>query len=467
VLRPLLSGLAVQPNLEQVIALMSQTLISRPNLEKVVKMAGLDESLKSDDDRTVLITRLQRTITIKGAGKENLYSISYVDEDRQVAERVVQSLVTLFMEGSVVDNRKDSESAREFIDEQLEVYRQKLEDAESSITEFKRRHVGMMPSEGPGYFARLDDAKAAVKRATLDLREAENSMESLRHRLSQVPEFPLQDSKAGGEPIAPESELDRRIAAHEKKLDDLRLTYTEQHPDIIGLVRIIEQLKQQRAAEASLASGRLQASDGQQAAPTTSQAKNPLYQQLAMSLATAEANVAVMRTRLAEYGQRYAELQSVAGAMPQVEAAYTQLTRDYELNKARYAELLKRRDSAQISTDMQSSEVALSFRVVDPPRVVPITPDPRLLITAVLGAALAGGLGVAFLVSQIKPTINDEHRLKLVTGLRVLGTVELARTELQEMRRKRGLAALFISFASLLSAYAAIMATFLMTAARI
>ncbi len=46
VLRPLMAGLAVQPNIDQQIAMLSRTLISRPNVEKLINMADLDLGVK-------------------------------------------------------------------------------------------------------------------------------------------------------------------------------------------------------------------------------------------------------------------------------------------------------------------------------------------------------------------------------------------------------------------------------------
>ena len=86
-----------------------------------------------------------------------------------------------------------------------------------------------------------------------------------------------------------------------------------------------------------------------------------MYEQLTVSLASAEANVAAMKARVEEYGVRYNELQAAANALPQVEAEYKQLTRDYEVIKARYDKLLERRESAQISGDVEASDVVMGF----------------------------------------------------------------------------------------------------------
>src|SRR4051794_25718770 len=79
ILKPLLSGLALQPNLDQQVALMSRTLISRPNVEKLIRMADLDLKAKTQSDRDELIDGVMRTISLNGNISSNLYVISYRD----------------------------------------------------------------------------------------------------------------------------------------------------------------------------------------------------------------------------------------------------------------------------------------------------------------------------------------------------------------------------------------------------
>jgi polysaccharide chain length determinant protein (PEP-CTERM system associated) len=222
---------------------------------------------------------------------------------------------------------------------------------------------------------------------------------------------------------------------------------------------MINQLKEQKQREAKL----------KKPSPSQVHAQNPVYQQLSVTLAGAEATVASMRARVAEYNRRYSALQAAANAIPQYEAEFTQLTRDYEVTKKNYESLLSRRESAQISQDMESNTSVMDFRVIDPPQVpsVPSFPNRPLLISIVLLAALGAGAAFAFLLSQARPTVNGERRVQEVSGLPVLGTVVMAWTRAQTARRKRGLIAFFASLLSLLSAYIAIMVMFTLAGARI
>ena len=68
ILKPLMTGLAVQPNVEQQINMLSRTLISRPNIEKLIRMADLDLKSQSKNDQETLVERLTKGIEIRTAG---------------------------------------------------------------------------------------------------------------------------------------------------------------------------------------------------------------------------------------------------------------------------------------------------------------------------------------------------------------------------------------------------------------
>jgi hypothetical protein len=175
-----------------------------------------------------------------------------------------------------------------------------------------------------------------------------------------------------------------------------------------------------------------------------------------------------MQARVGEYERRLNDLKAATNAIPQIEAEYTQLTRDYEVNKSNYEKLLSRRESAQISGDMEANAGVIDFRIVDPP-VVPPTPswpNRPLLISVVLVVALGGGAGLAFLLAQLRPTIPDERRLRAVGQLAVFGSVALCMSDRQRRARKKNLMAFVGTLFALLSGYAGVLAVLLLFAAK-
>ncbi len=168
---------------------------------------------------------------------------------------------------------------------------------------------------------------------------------------------------------------------------------------------------------------------------------NPVYQQLQVQLAQSESEVAALKTRVAAYEARYARLKAAANNVPKIEADLQQLNRDYEVNRQNYEKLIARRESAQMSSDMDASAGLVEFRVIDPPRVSPrpVAPNRQLLVTMVFLGGLAGGIGVAFLMGQIRPTFSDRKALRDISGLPILGTVTMIWTDGQVRQRRRKL----------------------------
>ena len=125
VLKPLMAGMTISPDLQQQVSIMSRTLISRPNVERVVRMVDLDIKAQDVKDQEKLVKGLMDNIKLGTTGRDNLFTIHYNNQNPRLAKDVVQSLLTIFVEGGLGD-KKDSSSAIRFIDEQIQSYEEKL-----------------------------------------------------------------------------------------------------------------------------------------------------------------------------------------------------------------------------------------------------------------------------------------------------------------------------------------------------
>ena len=443
-LKPLLAGLAVQPNTNDQVMVMARTLISRPNLEKVARMTDLDLGAKSPAQMEAVVNGLSEMIKLGSLGSDD-YTISYENKDPALAKKVVQSLLNIFVEGGLGSNRKDLASSQKFIEEQLKEYETKLNDAENALKDFKQRNIGVMRGEtGQDYYAELADMKGQVDEASLSLKEAQDRRDSLKQQLTGS-DPTLMDNAS--ESVA-SSKYDARIEALNRDLDALRLKYTEQHPDVVATKRLIAQLEADKAKEAAMKK------------PSAGMSQSPYYQQLNISLAEAEANVASMKARLSEYQGRYAQLRAAANRLPEVDAELSQLTRNYDVYKKNYDSLLARRESAQMSSAVDTKTDSVDFRIIDPPRVplTPSYPNRPMFTSFVLLGAIGAGIAFAFLMSQIKPTINNRFDLHGLTDLPMLGTISMIETQEAKTRTRKGLRNYAAAASGLLGIYGALLA---------
>ena len=445
-LQPLLRGLTISTNSSQRVKLVTRTLLSRPNLEKLARMTDLDLVALTPGDMETLLDDLGSDIGISSTREQDLYTISYSHSDRELAKRVVQSLLTIFVESTLGESREDTDSAQEFVRQQIKAYEAKLEGAELRLAEFKRTHIGMMPGSTQDYYGQLQATKNALQQAKLSLQEAENQVEQFEIQLEDDEDSYLLYSE-----LQPEmgSALDMRIQNLQERMEELLLRFTEKHPDVVEITRLVEELELKREEDHVLM-------DEMDLGPTD----NPVYQQLKMQLTQAEANVASMNARVEEYERRIVVLQEQVDSVPKIEAELKQLDRDYSIHQQNYQELLARRESANIAEQAEISGDQLKFRVVDPPRVPlsPSSPNRPLLMTAVLIGSLVLGIVLAFFLYVLRPTFDNAREAMEVLGRPVLGGVSMIHNREWSIRHKRALMAYSVAGIGLLLAYGGVLA---------
>ena len=423
VLTPLLRGLTVETDVVSTASVMTRALLSRPNLEKIARETELSIRAKNARERDILLEELQARIRIINARRDNLYWIKYVDRDPQMAKRVVQRLLATFVEDTIGVVRKDTGMARQFLDEQLQEYAQRLETAENKLKEFKRKHVGMMPTDTADYYQRLQLAEEQLLETESQLNEAIQRAAQLNRQVEgEEPTFGFSAAPIKDEKLVV---LDERIKRLQEELDSMLLRFTENHPDVVAGREALMKFEEERRELVNQVRADLGVVPG-------AGAENPVYQQLRVAAGQASAEVAVLKVRYKERKKRVENLRRLVDKVPRVEADLAKLNRDQAVVRAQYESLLKRGESARLSREADQSADNVQFQILDPPRVPlqPSSPNRLVFFIGVLIVGLGAGVGIAFLRNQIAPVIHTTQAMQFA-GIPLLGTISFNYSDVQ------------------------------------
>jgi polysaccharide chain length determinant protein (PEP-CTERM system associated) len=402
--------------------MLARTLISRPNVETLLRNPALQLDVPSPAARETVMSRLMEQIKIAPTLSDNLYEISYRGKSPEPARRLVEATLDLFVHAGAGAKKQDSQAAGQFIEAQIRSYEAKLIEAEGRLKDFKIRHFGVSGVPSQDYFTRVSELTDEVNKLRVELRAAEQSRDAYRRELSaEDPQLPADLVTKDSNPInSPVLEAEARLDAQKKSLDELLRRYTDAHPDVISTRRAIGQLELEVRTRQEAEQRRLA-----KLGKATKAATSPVYQKLRISLADTEAQVASLRSRLAAQQGQLDRVRSVAGRLPQVEAELAQLNRDYDIIRKNYDLMVARRESASLGVKLDESAQLAEFRVIEPPRVSPSPIFPSRLHLALIAvvASMALGLAAALASEFMSPTIDEATSLQLFSGRPVLGTV--------------------------------------------
>lgn len=442
-LRPVLEGIAIEDNTDSQLALVREALLSRPQLESVVKETGLIEPGSSQRAIDDLVGALQQQIRVAGvsaAGQEGpvrdtIYSIAYEHPERAKSVEVVQTLLDNFVEGTLAGNRSGSTEAQGFLVAQISDIEKRLTTAEARLADFKKRNVGMLPGERGDYFSRLEREMTGLKESETSLATAISRREELLRQLASarkyVPGTSVSASPSLAGSVTPDVSL--RVQEAEARLEELLLRFTEKHPEVIALRKNIAELKAREAEELALL-----ARGGAGTGAIRSLQVNPVYQQMQVQLAAVEVEIASLRGAAVQHRREIDALQRFVDLAPEVEQEYARLNRDYDVVKAQYETLVARLEQAKVTDEAARSGI-VRFDVIDPPRADsrPTWPNRPILMLLGLLAGLGAGLLAAVVPQILAPTFVDPTTLAKDTGRPVIGTVSILRRAADPIFSKR------------------------------
>lgn len=383
-----------------------EIITSRRILERVLYRVNPNAENFEPEEKELAISNIRNSLTItSGSRGKNITHVSYLAKDPETAYTNLTAVIDVFIEDRAAEKQKESYDAHSFISDQVVRYKKRLEEAELRLKDFKSRSVNATEDS---VAARISDLTAQIQNLKIAINESEVKIRTTQAQLEQETSSLDARNKL--------TDLKDRREALTDELDRLRLIYQDSYPDVVAIRSQIFELDQ-RIDE--LASSRGWSSN--------TDSELPLHEELRKQLSTAQVELKTQRRRLAALEDLLVQEHKLSDEVASNQAELMDLTRDYNVTKKVYEEMLARKENANLTLALNDEGQGASYKLLEPP-VYPLEPAGlRALYIFLAAPVVAFGvpLGLILLYVLYDPRIRSVSQLqqKLPEGVPVLSYV--------------------------------------------
>lgn len=345
ILQPLLRGQAEVTQLDRINE-AREMIHSRSFLEQVAMDTGMLRGGETDIERNNTISQLRKDIALRVSNR-NFLELTYTSGSPDQSFQVLSSALDRFVERTVRKKRSESQGAFEFIDSQVKSYQRQLEEAEQRLKEFKANNQD--GTEG-NVQARIENLRRDIENLKLEIQQTESEVQLTRAQLEKeepVRRITVDPGKSSAE---------RRLATLRQEMDSLLLRFHERHPDVVSIKDQIADLEQQVSTQ----------SDDSREGSVTEVLENPVYENLKIQLADSTTRLAVQKNRLASLERLLDEAFERSQRVAENQAQLSELTRDYDVTRDVYEDMLQRREKARLSMTLDVQGEGVSYKIQEP-----------------------------------------------------------------------------------------------------
>lgn len=397
VINSLVKGLAVTPEMTDRIRVLKYALLSRDTISKVVRALRPDPISKTRLQE--LVADLQQRTEIRVNGND-LFTVSVTDRDPHFAQNYINTLISTYVSDSLTGKRNETAGANKFLNQQLEQFKQKLDQAEDNIIAFRKSQGVFLAADEKTLLDNVADYRKQIEEIDLKVTELNARKKELQSQFKTL--------KPTVAVVSKNSETS--IPQLEARLSQLLVSYTENYPEVVKVRNDLSELKKNLAK------------DGQSDSVHELETINPVYQKTQQGIFDTEAEISALQgkktTLLRLMKQREDELKQVPESQKKLAALIQERDSYRKIND----DLMMRLSQSEVSKQMEIGDKAKTFRVVDA-ALLPIAPVSPNMSRMILLSILAG-LGCGVVAALLRE--NLDHSVKDVLELRDLGLEVLA-----------------------------------------
>jgi len=419
IIEPLLKGSAEVTKIDRA-EQAKNVIYTRAILTTAAKSRGLIRKNMTPDQEEKVIKDVRNGIVIKSEKNSNSFYLSYEARDPDQSFEMLNTIVNEFISYTEKKKRDESSNAYNFIDTQVQSYKHQLELAEEKLKDFNSKNIDGNESQVTG---RITQLNADIETLKISIEETQSRVVTLQQQLGNEGQYQQAKTQV--------DEMKQRRASLNNQLNQLRLTYQDEYPDIVSIKAQI--------ADLDALIGKMQASG--EVYTNSDRVENPLYEEIRKQLSNAEVDLKSQRRRMDSFQRLLEQEHRRAERVASNQAQFSELTRDYDVTRKVYEEMLQRKEAARLSMTLDQQGQGVSYRIQEP-ATFPLKPNGLQFIHFALIGPLLGLLipfGLVFAFVMFDPHIRSASVLhqQLPSDIEILGVIPHYHSPLRERVLKK------------------------------
>lgn len=419
IIEPLLKGRAEITKIDRS-EQASEVIYTRRIMLETAKQAGLIKEPISEDQQDAIIKMLRDGVRVARERNENYVQLSYTATNPDRSFEILNAVVNVFIEDTAKRKRDESVGAYNFIDAQVQTYKRQLESAEEKLKEFKSKNTD---GSEDAVSARIASLRQEIESLKITIEETQSRINTIQQQLNTEGQY----LQAKGQ--VDEMKLRRQTLMGQ--LEQMLLSYQESYPDVVSLRAQINEL------DSTI--GKIQLTGDVYG--SSDKVQNPLYEELRKQASEADVSLRSQKRRmqslLSLQEDEFARQQRIAAN----QANLSDLTRDYDVTKKVYEEMLQRKETARVSMTLDIEGQGVSYRIQEP-AAFPLKPSGLHFIHFALVGPFLGLLspiGLLILFILVDPHLRSARALQkqLPTDIEVIGVVPHYKSPIGERLLKK------------------------------
>ncbi len=433
-------------DLSQRLSTINQEVLSRSSLEPMILKYDLYKSERAAEmPMELIVEKMYKAITVDlaetGNEKVAAFKISYRDRDPQSARNVTAELASKYVNAQVQNAVEVAESTNELFERQLNDKKTTLDNLEKQRLDIMMQNVSTLPESEQGLVAQLEGLRQRDDTITKEKQSLYNEkgrlsdgIASNNRQMRLIEDFgerETQDTARQASQIEDTpayAQLIQKRADLKGQLDNLLKVYKPKHPAVVAKNSEIERLNDELDALRKNTDKRVAVATQSSSRKAELQKKNLELenQRLQAQIGQIEQQLSTKDLERQQNTMQITALEARINAVPQVKVALESVTAQLQSAKMAYDEMMKKKNDAGVTLDVEQGQQGETIRVQDPANVPqsPVAPKRFLLTLLGTGAGFALGLMLAafFEIPRLFRIQNIDDA-KHYTGLPVLASV--------------------------------------------